>query len=249
METSRSKLVVYGFIRGILSDPEAMIIDVIAICCAYIFSDYVPVFSPPVGVSNVFSAFSDYEERFKGSFFDYFHFDEIEDEICEGEFGVVYKCRRVIVSELKDAAERSESEELDKELYPDDEDESEELIYPGDVYENTSDEDDSVIRELGEAYYAVKKIEKAKLNHLSKSLIKENLELLRQEIEVLEKVQQLKNQTMEGSQYVIGLHHLFEDRNFLYIDQLLCGRRPACAAKSSTSATTTRSASLQTTAR
>eukprot|EP01083_Nonionella_stella_P041233 111800_1 len=173
-----------------------------------------------------------YQKQFKErKFYDHFDFDEIEDELGDGEFGVVYKCRRVI--EEEDEWEYSktfkssmnEDSDSDSALYPGDysDSDSDSALYPGDSPTVGSATPDKMNAGARDEVFAVKKIKKAKFHHLNYQHKQENIKLLQQEIKLLEKIQHLKRRHMEGSQYIIDLIDVFEDRNYLYIVTTFCG--------------------------
>eukprot|EP00485_Elphidium_margaritaceum_P022907 CAMPEP_0202710608 /NCGR_PEP_ID=MMETSP1385-20130828/22566_1 /ASSEMBLY_ACC=CAM_ASM_000861 /TAXON_ID=933848 /ORGANISM="Elphidium margaritaceum" /LENGTH=1085 /DNA_ID=CAMNT_0049370179 /DNA_START=85 /DNA_END=3342 /DNA_ORIENTATION=+ len=158
-----------------------------------------------------------YEHVKERKFFDHFHFDEIEDELGEGEFGVVYKCRRVKTEEDDDDDDdrydfsrtmqtQYSSEEEEDEVEDEEEEEYED--------EESKDEDDE---EDDDEVFAVKKIKKAKFHHVGHRDKNKQIEMLQNEIRLLEKVRDLKTRGVDGSQYVMDLIDVFEDRNFLYI--------------------------------
>ena len=71
--------------------------------------------------------------------------------------------------------------------------------------------------------YAVKVIKKAKFHRLGYEERKKTLETLRQEIYLLEKISKQKSKHKEtGSEYIIDLVDIFEDRNYLYIVTNYC---------------------------
>eukprot|EP01084_Bolivina_argentea_P273936 466765_1 len=170
-----------------------------------------------------------YSQFFKHKkFFDHFDFDEIEDELGEGEFGIVYKCRKI---EIEDSNEYSttitfHTETMRTKTFKYDNSKKMESYdsvsdYPGKDYDSdvsysnsSADEDETV--------YAVKKIKKAKFHHLTYQDKQKAIKLLQQEIKLLEKIQRYKHKKLSGSNYVIDLIDVFEDRNYLYIVTNFC---------------------------
>eukprot|EP01084_Bolivina_argentea_P273940 466770_1 len=174
-----------------------------------------------------------YSQFFKHKkFFDHFDFDEIEDELGEGEFGVVYKCRRVDIEDDDDEYSTTLKTSISNKYGNYASVTNTLSIYPGDTIdeENDSDSDGSLSGSYSESssedeeeYFAVKKIKKAKFHHLNWTHKQESIKLLQQEIKLLEKIQHLKKRNMDGSKYIVDLVDVFEDRNYLYIVTNFCG--------------------------
>eukprot|EP01083_Nonionella_stella_P077355 211187_1 len=152
-------------------------------------------------------------------FTDCFDMDEIDDFLGEGEFGVVYKCRKVEYAE-DDYDDFSTTMVTSTRLTkPTSITETRSDLYPGD----RSDSDDSYGSNTRDAIvYAVKKIKKAKFHHLGYKDKQTAIESLQGEIKLLEKIKRHKHIGLEGAEYVIDLVDVFEDRNYLYIVTNYC---------------------------
>ncbi len=105
-----------------------------------------------------------------------YDYDEIEDELGDGEFGTVYKCR------------------------------SRKNKYLG----------------KKNKYYAVKKIKKSKLHHISSKDQSELITRLREEIQLLKRIRRQKRKKLTGYRYLVHFKEVYEDRNYLYIVTNLC---------------------------
>ena len=158
-----------------------------------------------------------HHQRFtRKKFFDHYDFEEIKDKLGQGEFGDVYKCRKVIIEEIGDDESCTDTE--DSNVDPESNNDNNDRYGEYTDCESDSDDDDIENKEI----FAVKRIRKAKFYHLNDTHKAESIKSLQQEIKLLEKMQHLKAVKVEGSKYVNDIIDVFEDRNYLYIVTKFC---------------------------
>ena len=158
-----------------------------------------------------------HHQRFtRKKFFDHYDFEGIKDKLGQGEFGDVYKCRKVIIEEIGDDESCTDTE--DSNVDPESNNDNNDRYGEYTDCESDSDDDDIENKEI----FAVKRIRKAKFYHLNDTHKAESIKSLQQEIKLLEKMQHLKAVKVEGSKYVNDVIDVFEDRNYLYIVTKFC---------------------------